>query len=115
MEANISSSSSGLSKRDEQVLAYAEYLQSDPNLWRITIAYMYSCGNTGQERGDAMLLRVPLRLHEQHEKTASPIADTTSSGGVVATITNITNLCNHHGREATRRQICRVSGPQKAI
>ena len=49
---------SGLSLREQYILSYADYLRSDPALWRITVDYMYSCGDVGQSRADEILLRV---------------------------------------------------------
>ncbi|KAK7022242.1 hypothetical protein R3P38DRAFT_1112511 [Favolaschia claudopus] len=31
----------------------------------ITVAYMFSCGDVGKERGDEVLVRVPLRLNDK--------------------------------------------------
>jgi nuclear pore complex protein Nup85 len=48
----VISDSSGLSLRDQYILAYAEYLHCDPALWQITVDYMYSCGDIGRQRAD---------------------------------------------------------------
>ena len=60
------------------MLAYAEYLRSDPALWRITVDYMYSCGDVGRYMGDQVLVRVPLRL--------KPLKDADSVGGAAARV-----------------------------
>lgn len=95
---------SELSKRDQYVLAYAEYLLSDPTLWRITLAYMYSCGNVGKERGDEILMRVPLRLQEQ--KSAENQGE---MEGVVGTLRDLNQVCFEFQRETARRAICRIA------
>ncbi|KAJ6581722.1 Nup85 nucleoporin-domain-containing protein [Mycena capillaripes] len=65
----------------------AECLHSDPALWRITVDYMYSCGVVGKERGDEVLIRVPLRLNDK----------------------NVNQTYFHYGREAARRTVCRIA------
>ncbi len=98
---------SGLSKRDQYILSYAEYLRSDPTLWRITLPYMYSCGDIGKEQGDEILMRVPLRLHEQKTKVPSASGEVE---GIVGTLKDLNQMCFDYGREAARRAMCRVSG-----
>lgn len=93
-------SSSGVSLRDHYILTYAEYLHSDPALWRITVDYMYSCGDVGKQQADEVLLRVPLRLHEKTE--------TVRTGGVVGVLKDVNQTCLQHERESVRRTICRV-------
>ncbi|KAK0189185.1 Nup85 nucleoporin-domain-containing protein [Armillaria mellea] len=91
-------------ERDQHVLAYAEYLLSDPTLWRITLAYMYSCGNVGKERGDEVLMRVPLRLQEQ--KVAENQGE---MEGIVGTLRDLNQVCFEFQRETVRRVICRIT------
>jgi nuclear pore complex protein Nup85 len=98
---------SGLSLRDEYILTYADYLHSDPALWRITVDYMYSCGEIGKCRADDILLRVPLRLHEQNSdiKVDSRIR----AGEVVGVLKDVNATCFEYRRENVRRTVCRVS------
>ncbi|KAK0488650.1 nucleoporin Nup85-like protein [Armillaria novae-zelandiae] len=100
---------SELSKRDQHILAYAEYLLSDPTLWRIALAYMYSCGNVGKERGDEVLMRVPLRLQEQ--KVAENQGE---MEGIVGTLRDLNQICFEFQREAARRAICRIAAQSSA-
>lgn len=95
--------SADLSTRDEHVLSYADYLHSDPALWRVTVDYMYSCGNVGKERADEILLRVPLRLQEQDSEE-----NKIRAGDVVGVLKDVNQTCFQHKREAVRRSVCRV-------
>lgn len=92
--------------RDQHVLAYAEYLHSDPGLWRVTVDYMYSCGEVGAQQADEILLRVPLRLHEQSESKAR---GGIKMGDVVGVLQEVNKTCFEYQREAVRRTVCRVS------
>jgi len=105
--------SSGLSMRDQHILAYAEYLHSDPALWRITVDYMYSCGIVGKERADEILIRVPLRLHEQSAESAEKGTEKKiRAGDVVGVLKDVNQTCFEHQREAVRRTVCRVGSFQ---
>ncbi|THV00805.1 hypothetical protein K435DRAFT_776286 [Dendrothele bispora CBS 962.96] len=95
-------SESELSKRDEYVLSYAEYLHSDPTQWKITIAYMYSCGDIGRERGDEILVRVPLRLHPSE-------APSTPEEAIAQAVKEVSEVCFNYQREAVRRTVCRIA------
>ncbi|KAG2011366.1 hypothetical protein CC2G_011493 [Coprinopsis cinerea AmutBmut pab1-1] len=98
---------SDLSQRDFYILSYAEYLQSDPALWRITIDYMYSCGEIGKRRGDEVLLHVPLRLHEQSVNSGT--AERIRAGDVVGTLKDVNESCMQFRREAVRRTVCKIA------
>ena len=100
-----------MSTRDQHVLAYAEYLHSDPALWRITITYMYSCREVGKQQADEILLRVPLRLHEQPESNAE---HQIKAGDVVGVLKDVVETCSQYNREAVRRTVCRVSQEQSS-
>ena len=52
--------SSDLTLRDQYTISYAEYLHSDPGLWRITVDYLCTCGDIGKQMADQILMRVPL-------------------------------------------------------
>ncbi|EDR05684.1 uncharacterized protein LACBIDRAFT_302853 [Laccaria bicolor S238N-H82] len=93
-----------LSTRDEHVLSYADYLHSDPALWRVTVEYMYSCGDVGKDRADEILLRVPLRLQEQNFEEIKIRA-----GDVVGVLKDVNQTCFQHKREAVRRSVCRIA------
>ncbi|OCB86404.1 hypothetical protein A7U60_g6522 [Sanghuangporus baumii] len=54
----------GMSIRDYYVLSYAEYLHSDPGLWRLTVDYLYTCSEIGMEMADEILMRVPLEFND---------------------------------------------------
>jgi len=99
-------SRSELSRRDEYILSYAEYLHSDPTQWKTTVAYMYTCGDIGRERGDEVLVRVPLRLHPSETPS-------TSEEAVAQAVKEISEVCFNHQREAVRRTVCRVRSLMK--
>ncbi|KAG6827154.1 hypothetical protein H0H92_013005 [Tricholoma furcatifolium] len=91
---------SRLSLRDYHILKYAEYLQSDPALWRVTVDYMYTCGEVGKLQADEILLRVPLRLQEPRDS---------SSSDITGVLKDVSQTCLTYQREAVRRTICRVA------
>jgi nuclear pore complex protein Nup85 len=97
--------SSGISTRDQHILAYAEYLHSDPFIWRITVDYMYSCGEVGKQQADQILLRVPLRLQEHSE---SNVEGRIKAGDIVGALKDVNQTCFEYQREAVRRTVCRV-------
>lgn len=99
-------SRSTTSMRDQHILSYAEYLRADPGLWRITVEYMYSCSEVGKQRADEILLRVPLRLHEQ---TADSNTERIKTGDIVGVFKEVNQICFEYQREATRRSVCRAS------
>ncbi|KAJ3508718.1 hypothetical protein NLJ89_g5602 [Agrocybe chaxingu] len=98
---------SGLSLRDHHVLAYADYLHSDPALWRITVDYMYSCEHIGKCRADEILLRVPLRLHEQNSDIR--VDSRIRAGDVVGVLRDVNKTCFQYQRENVRRTVCRIA------
>ena len=93
--------------RDQYILSYAEYLHSDPALWRITVDYMYSCNEVGQRRADEVLLRVPLRLQEQNSNLA--VDSRIRSGEIVGVLKDVNKACFDYQRENVRRTVCRAS------
>ncbi|KAG1899467.1 Nup85 nucleoporin-domain-containing protein [Suillus fuscotomentosus] len=104
---------SGLSVRDFYVLGYAQYLHVDPALWRITVAYMFSCGETGVRSADEALMHVPLKLrsvgsitHSQGEQNG---ADNLKSGDLAGVVKDINATCYEYQREEVRRTICRIA------
>ena len=98
--------SSGLSLREQYILSYADYLHSDPALWRITVDYMYSCGDVGKSRADEVLLRVPLKLQEQNSDRQ--INSRIRAGDVVGVLKDVNKTCFQYRRENVRRTVCRV-------
>lgn len=102
---------SDVTVREFYVLSYAHCLHSDPAMWRITVAYMYSCGKIGAATADEILVRIPLRLHSK-PSDAMEDGDHTNAdeGALSAIIKDINATCREYQREAVRRTICRVSG-----
>jgi nuclear pore complex protein Nup85 len=86
------------------MFTYANFLHSDPGLWRITVAYLYSCGNVGRKTGDEILMRVPLRLHKKEKE----LEEKFRAGEVVGVMKAINESCLEHKRETVRRAVCRV-------
>ncbi|TDL24108.1 hypothetical protein BD410DRAFT_786808 [Rickenella mellea] len=101
---------SKLTIRDQYVIAYADYLQSDPGLWRHTVDYLCSCGPVGHQMADEILLRVPLRLEESAGKHDAE----TSDGDLAEVVKDINNTCFEYQREPVRRMICKVAA-QKLV
>ncbi|KJA25724.1 hypothetical protein HYPSUDRAFT_134002 [Hypholoma sublateritium FD-334 SS-4] len=98
---------SGISLRDQYVLSYAEYLHSDPALWRITVDYMYSCEEIGQRRADEVLLRVPLQLNEQNSDLK--VDPRIRAGDIVGVLKDVNKTCFEYKRENVRRTVCRIA------
>lgn len=103
--------SSGLTIRQWYILSYAEYLRTDPGLWRLTVDYMCSCGNIGKEMADEVLIRVPLQLQPPKggnvaaTNTADPQAH---SGDLAGILKDVNTSCYEHRREGARRIVCKV-------
>lgn len=101
--------SSGISSRDQYTLSYAEYLHSDTALWRITVAYLCSCGDIGKETADQIILRVPLRLRKTKQNIPdSSEEDRIRAGDVVGVLKEVNATCFEYQREEVRRTVCRV-------
>ena len=103
-----------MSRRQQHVLAYAEYLHSDPHLWRITVDYMYSCGVIGQERADQILMRVPFNPAHRDGTATALVAgedETLNSEAIVNTLKEISRTCSEHNRESVQRIVNSVSFP----
>ncbi|KAJ7623243.1 Nup85 nucleoporin-domain-containing protein [Roridomyces roridus] len=98
-----------ISIRDQHILAYAEYLHSDPALWRITVDYMYSCGDVGKERGDQVLIRVPLRLNDRGPDSQGGDEDKIRAGNIVGVLKDVNQTCFDYRREAARRTVCKIA------
>ncbi|EIW58253.1 uncharacterized protein TRAVEDRAFT_123029 [Trametes versicolor FP-101664 SS1] len=101
---------SELTLRQHHVLGYAEYLHTDPALWRITVDYMYSCGEVGREMADQVLMRVPLRLETPNE--ADAIGDEAArirAGHLAGVLKDINETCFEYKREEIRRMVCRIA------
>lgn len=107
---NESGCSSGLTPRNFYVLSYAQYLHADSALWRITVAYMYSCGKIGAKTADEVLIRVPLRLHGvgSTNATESNVDERSEKGDLSGIIKDLNATCHEYERENARRTICRV-------
>ncbi|KAJ6591607.1 Nup85 nucleoporin-domain-containing protein [Mycena vulgaris] len=98
-----------ISIRDQHILAYAEYLHSDPALWRITVDYMYSCGDVGKERADEVLIRVPLRLNDKSPILHGGDEGKIRAGNIVGVLKDVNQTCFDYRREAARRTVCRIA------
>jgi nuclear pore complex protein Nup85 len=101
---------SGLTTRNFYVLSYAQYLHADSALWRITVAYMYSCGKIGAKTADEVLVRVPLRLHSVGSTNTAErnTGERSSKGDLSGIIKDLNATCHEYERENARRSICRV-------
>ncbi|KAI0630839.1 Nup85 nucleoporin-domain-containing protein [Trametes polyzona] len=97
-----------LSLRQHYVSSYAEYLRTDPALWRITVEYWYSCGDVGREMADQVLLRVPLRLDGSGDANGDEAARI-RDGHLAGVLKDVSETCFEHQREEIRRTICRIA------
>jgi len=102
------SDDSDISLRDQYILSYADYLHSDPVLWRITVAYMCSCGPIGRERADQVLLRVPISFKAKTGDHGDVNA-AAHSGEVPAALKAVIETCHEYGRESVRRMVCTIA------
>lgn len=101
--------SSGLALREFYILSYAEYLRSDPGLWRLTVGYLCSCGDIGKEMADQILIHVPLQLQRPSEGGSETKEESAvRSGKLVGVLKDLNASCHDHRREAARRMICKV-------
>lgn len=99
-----------ISLRNHYILSYAEYMRSDPTLWRITVEYMCSCGRIGEEMADEVLMRVPLKLESPKNATAaSEESARIRAGNLAGVLKEVVATCFDHRRERVRRMVCRVS------
>ncbi|KZT07396.1 uncharacterized protein LAESUDRAFT_677822 [Laetiporus sulphureus 93-53] len=97
---------SGLTLREHYLIAYAEYLRANPELWRITVKYLCACGEVGKRMADEVLLRVPFKV-EVHEPTNEDDESVQSP-----LLRELNKTCFELGREETRRMICKVAAQQ---
>ncbi|KAF8872834.1 nucleoporin Nup85-like protein [Gymnopilus junonius] len=96
-----------MSLRDYYILAYADYLHSDPSLWRHTVDYMYSSSEIGQRRADEVLVRVPLQLQEQNSDRM--VDSRIRAGEIVGVLKAVNQMCLEYKRENVRRTVCRIA------
>lgn len=102
--------------RDYYTRAYAEYLNSDPGLWRLTVVYLFSCGEIGNRMADEVLLRVPLsmsaggsgRKNIQDSTMELEEEEALGDGDLSGVVKELNATCYEFQREHTRRMICRV-------
>lgn len=110
----------GLTVREHYVVAYADYLRSDPGLWRLTVDYLCTCGDIGKEMADVVLTCVPLRLDDtqaddgnRRDLFASVPSEETDTrpgdGDLSEVVHELGATCYQYAREPVRRTICRVS------
>ncbi|KAJ8482613.1 hypothetical protein ONZ51_g5233 [Trametes cubensis] len=101
---------SELSLRQHYILAYAEYLRTDPSLWRITVDYMYSCGEVGRGMADQVLMRVPLHLEAPKDADAAgEEAARIRAGHLAGVLKDVNETCFEYQREEIRRMVCRIA------
>ncbi|KAI0642447.1 Nup85 nucleoporin-domain-containing protein [Trametes meyenii] len=101
---------SDISLRQHYVVAYAEYLHTDPALWRITVDYMYSAGEVGRGMADQVLMRVPLCLESpKSADAAGEEAARIRAGHLVGVLKDVNETCFEHQREEIRRMVCRIA------
>lgn len=106
------------------MLAYANYLHSDPGLWRLTVDYLCTCGEAGKEMADEVLIRVPLGLNvsrkgkeksrEDKEPPSMAIdSDDQVDGDLSEIVKELNATCYEYEREHARRIICSVREPSR--
>ncbi|KAI0070891.1 hypothetical protein K474DRAFT_1669600 [Panus rudis PR-1116 ss-1] len=101
---------SELSLRDRHIIAYTEYLRTDPSLWRLTVDYLRTCGEIGLEMADEILVRVPLKL--EAPKSAGNL-DVESAqireGRLAGVLKEVLATCHDYQREGVRRMVCKIA------
>lgn len=103
---------SGLTLRQWYILDYAQYLQTDPGLWRLTVDYLCSCGDIGKEMADEVLVRVPLQLHRLARRAEDMDGDDNAkirAGDLAGVLKDVNTSCYEHQREGARRAVCRIA------
>ena len=110
-QLNVIIHSSELTLREHYILAYCEYLCSDPALWQITVDYLCTCGPIGLETADAVLLRVPLRLQSSTDTSEEDAEEQARLrvGALAGMLKEVSASCYEHKREGVRRAVCRVA------
>lgn len=110
----------GMSIRDQYVLSYADYLHSDPGLWRLTVDYLCTCGEIGKEMADEVLIRVPLNIKGSLSAERKPQEKDPSASMEVeeemqdededlsGIVKELNATCYEYRREHARRMICQV-------
>ncbi|KAI8985581.1 Nup85 nucleoporin-domain-containing protein [Trametes punicea] len=107
---NAEPDDSELSLRQHYVLTYAEYLRADAALWRITVDYMYACGDVGRGMADQVLMRVPLRLEApKNTDAAAEEMARIRTGHLAGSLKDVNETCFEHQREEIRRMVCRIA------
>ncbi|KAI0048718.1 hypothetical protein FA95DRAFT_1594946 [Auriscalpium vulgare] len=97
---------SELSARQQHILAYADYLRSDPALWRITVDYFCSCGPIGKGRADEVLLRVPIRGSLGPDGAREDSTDVAERLGILK---EVIKTCHEYERASTHRRVCSIA------
>ncbi|TFK52007.1 hypothetical protein OE88DRAFT_1735010 [Heliocybe sulcata] len=107
--ATAPNAESGLSVADYYILAYAEYLASDPGLWRLAVAYLCSCENIGREMADTVLVRVSLELGAPEEQTEAMGGDRVPRAEkIIRMLKEITQVCRDYERMAAMRTVYKI-------
>lgn len=106
-----------MSLRDYYVISYAEYLHSDPGLWRLTVDYLYTCSEIGKEMADEILIRVPLDFNNgrksmtdgyEADRSLMEVEEDLKSSNLSAIVKELNATCYEYQREHTRRSICQA-------
>lgn len=73
---------------------------------------MYECGHAGKLRADEILLRIPLNLDNAKGKSKAVEGgheiDADAGALVDGRVRQVLEICKEYGREAVRREVCRV-------
>ncbi|EPQ56724.1 hypothetical protein GLOTRDRAFT_75564 [Gloeophyllum trabeum ATCC 11539] len=115
--SNTRSEDSELSVAEYYILSYAEYLRSDPTLWRWTVSYLCSCGNIGKRLADEVLIRVPL-WHglgdDSSDTTTSTSKNLTRPERIEMRLNELMQVCKDYERVAAMRLIYKIGADELA-
>ena len=79
----------------------------------MTVEYLCSCGDTGKEMADEVLIRVPLQLERlarraQDAETTNDDTAKIRAGDLAGVLKDVNTSCYEHQREGARRAVCKV-------
>lgn len=92
------------------MLSYADLLQSDTTLWRVTVDYLSTCGIEGRARMSKVLMHVPLveRLEPAQENDDAMDEGEEGAERKMTTVEEVLFTCIEHEMPEEMEAICRV-------
>jgi nuclear pore complex protein Nup85 len=96
------------------VIQYAEYIMSDPSMWRIAIQYLGHCGPPGTGTANQILIHLPFTIpgikltDEAHSQALVMFTGAGKKAAPMADLTEILDVCNRFSLYEAKSAICRV-------